>query len=105
MKKLVLSVPTFAFVVATRAALAAGIGLLMSERLPRGKRRAAGAMLLAFGAATTVPAAMAVVRSLRRGRQQDMPRGVGRDVALVGATRFPRKGDDVTSSDATDLVL
>ena len=43
MRSIVLDPPTFAFVVGTRVALAAGIGLLVSERLPAARRRAIGA--------------------------------------------------------------
>jgi hypothetical protein len=64
MKQLVLNLPTFGFVVATRAALGVGIGLLIADRLPESRRRAAGIALVALGAASTIPAAMAVVRSL-----------------------------------------
>jgi len=69
MKQLVLNLPTFGFVVATRAALGVGIGLLIADRLPAPQRRAAGLALVALGAATTVPAAVAVVRSLTKGSQ------------------------------------
>jgi hypothetical protein len=62
MNRLVLSVPTFGFVVATRAALGVGIGLLLSSRLTNSERRAAGWTLVALGAATTIPAAMVVFR-------------------------------------------
>ncbi len=60
MKKLELSVPEFAFVVATRAALGAGIGLLLAGRLGRSDRRNVGLTLVILGALTTIPAAMAV---------------------------------------------
>ena len=91
MRSLVLNPPTFAFVVGTRVALAVGIGLLASERLPAARRRAIGAALVAFGAATTIPAAISVLRGLRRSR---VPQPVNQDERLIGATRFPRKGDD-----------
>jgi hypothetical protein len=60
MKNIVLNVPTFGFVVMTRALLGVGIGLLLSERLPAERRQAIGLTLLMVGAATTIPAAMAV---------------------------------------------
>jgi hypothetical protein len=63
MNKLALSVPTFGFVVGTRMALAVGVGLLLSSRLTESQRRAVGLTLVALGAATTIPAAMAVFRS------------------------------------------
>ncbi|HKB09433.1 MAG TPA: hypothetical protein VKD69_02225 [Vicinamibacterales bacterium] len=92
MKELVLDVPTFAFVVATRAALGVGIGLLMAGRLSSDRRRRVGGALVAMGAATTIPAAIAVARRARRRRRG--PDGIGQDARLVGATRLPRKGDD-----------
>ena len=93
MKNVILELPTLAFVVSTRAALGVGIGLLVSERLPIERRRALGAAMVAIGAATTIPAALAVLRGVRRSRRR-VANVVGRDRQLIGATRFPRKGDD-----------
>ena len=39
MKTVLLDLPTFGFIVSTRAALGVGIGLLVSERLSREQRR------------------------------------------------------------------
>ncbi|PYQ76850.1 MAG: hypothetical protein DMG01_16425 [Acidobacteria bacterium] len=94
MKELVLSLPTFGFIVSTRAALGVGIGLIAAENLPANRRRLIGAALVTIGAATTVPAAISVIKSLRRSRRRS-PASVEQDERLVGATRFPRKGDDV----------
>ena len=94
MKTLALDLRTFAFVVGTRAALAGGVGLLVSEKLSATRRRAIGAALVAIGAATTIPAVMAVVHSSRRSRRHDSASPVDHDPRLIGATRFPRKGDD-----------
>ncbi len=66
MKQLELDLPTFGFVVATRAALGAGLGLLLAGKLTDEHRRAAGTALVAIGAATTIPAVLA----LRRAAQQ-----------------------------------
>jgi hypothetical protein len=66
MKTVLLSLPTFGFMVATRAALAFGVGLLVSGRIPPARRRAVGTALVAFGAATTLPAVLA----LREGRRR-----------------------------------
>jgi len=63
--KLILNFPTFGFVVATRAMIGAGLGLLLSDRLNADRRRAVGATLLAVGAATTIPALFAVLRGRR----------------------------------------
>ena len=51
-----LSLPEFGFVVATRAALGAGIGLLASAGLCKRTRRRLGATLVIIGALTTPPA-------------------------------------------------
>jgi len=48
------------FIVGTRAALAAGVALLFSDRLSRSQRRSIGAALVAMGVATTIPAALAL---------------------------------------------
>jgi hypothetical protein len=46
----------------TRVALGIGIGLLLSERLNSGQRKAAGWSLLAVGAGTTIPLVINLVR-------------------------------------------
>jgi hypothetical protein len=56
-----LSFPEVMFIVGTRAALAAGVALLVSDKLSRGQRRSIGAALVAVGAVTTIPAAMALL--------------------------------------------
>lgn len=45
----------------TRVALGVGIGLLISGRLNQDQRKAAGWVLLAVGAGTTIPLALNVV--------------------------------------------
>ena len=57
MKTRSLSVPQMLFIIATRAALAAGVALLFSERLKPSTRRATGLALAGLGGLTTVPAA------------------------------------------------
>ena len=94
MKTLVLNPPTFGFIVATRAALAAGVGLLLAGRFSESRRQTIGAALVAIGAATTIPAALSLRRAARRGNRESERFG-DRDERLIGAVRFPRKGDDV----------
>lgn len=60
MKRFNLPAPSFFFIVATRALLGAGVGLLVSDKLPRRKRKAVGATLVGLGALTTVPALFAL---------------------------------------------
>ena len=66
MKRVVLNLPTFGFVVATRAMIGVGLGLLLSGRFPEKKRRQIGRTLFAIGAASTVPAIIAIVRGRRQ---------------------------------------
>jgi hypothetical protein len=66
MKTVALSTPTFGFVVATRAALGVGIGLLVSSKIPDSPRRTIGATLVTLGVLSTIPAAVAVLRQRRR---------------------------------------
>ena len=55
MKTVVLNLPTFGFVVATRAMLGAGIGLLLADQLSDDQRKAVGWTLVGVGALTTLP--------------------------------------------------
>ena len=93
MKQVVLTLPSFAFILSTRAALAAGVGLLVSHKLSGAQRRAVGMALVAIGAVTTIPAAMSLTRGVRRAARSTS--SVEEDHQLIGATRFPRKGDEV----------
>ncbi len=63
MKRIDVNLPTFGFVVMTRAMLGVGIGLLVAGRMAEEQRRAVGMTLLAVGIATTIPAALAVFSS------------------------------------------
>ena len=67
-KRVNLSPPEFAFVVGTRAALGAGVGLLCSAGLSTRARKRIGATLLALGAVTTLPAAYLVFGRNDQGR-------------------------------------
>ena len=60
MKRFDVSFPELAFVAATRGMVGAGVGLLVSDFVPREQRRAIGWTLLAIGALTTVPIAATV---------------------------------------------
>lgn len=68
MKEVTLNIPTFGFVVATRAALGVGLGLLLSSRIPASRRRAVGMTLVGIGATATLPAVMAIRRGMRSAR-------------------------------------
>lgn len=70
--KFVLNRQTFGLAVATRAALGAGVGLLVADRMSAGRRRAVGLALVAIGAATTIP----VVRAILRGADEASTTGI-----------------------------
>jgi hypothetical protein len=61
---LVLRPSQLGLLVATRAALAFGIGLLVANRIREPRRRAIALTLIGIGAATTIPA----VRTIRGSR-------------------------------------
>jgi hypothetical protein len=91
---MVLDAPVLGFIVATRAMLAAGVGLLIADRLPPERRRIIGTIMVAAGAAATIPAAFSVIRGMRRGDRRPLKPGVEFDPGLIGATRFARRGDE-----------
>ena len=91
MRSVTLPLPVLGFVVSTRAALAAGLALRFSDRVPAEQRRRIALTLIAIGAATTIPAAWWVSRAARRSR---LAGAIDVDRRLIGATRYPRKGDD-----------
>jgi len=56
MKTKNLTVPELMFIISTRAALAAGAALLVSNKLNKNTRRRAGLALMGIGGVTTIPA-------------------------------------------------
>lgn len=61
MRKSVLTIPEIGLIAVTRVALGAGLGLLLSGKMDRSARWAAGLALVAVGALTTVPLAIDVL--------------------------------------------
>jgi hypothetical protein len=61
MKEVQVSLPELALLVGTRAALGAGLGLLLADCLPESQRKSVGWTLFLIGAVTTVPLALEVV--------------------------------------------
>ena len=71
MRRTEVTLPELALIAGTRAALGAGIGLLLADRLPDRERKAVGWTLLLVGAITTIPLAMEVFggqRTIERNR-------------------------------------
>ena len=67
-----LTIPEIGFIAGTRAALGAGVALLLADKLSASSRRAVGITLVAIGVVTTIPAALVLF-----GRRSDLPGGVG----------------------------
>ena len=63
MRKHRLTVPQVGFLIGTRAMLAAGVGLLLSGKVPPDMRRRIGLGLIAVGVLTTIPALRLLSRS------------------------------------------
>lgn len=60
MRETRVTLPEIALIAITRAALGAGVGLLLANRLSEEQRRSAGWALFLLGALTTVPLAFEV---------------------------------------------
>jgi len=65
MRRISLRVPEIGFIAGTRAALGAGLGLLLADRLNRRQRRKVGRVLLAIGAVTTVPVVVKLIHKAK----------------------------------------
>jgi len=61
MRETRVTLPELALIAMTRAALGAGLGLLLADRLPEDQRKAVGWRLLLLGAVSTVPLAFEVL--------------------------------------------
>ena len=65
MKEVTITVPELALIAGTRAALGAGIALLLSDRFGQEQRRAVGWTLLTVGVISTMPLALDVLGKIR----------------------------------------
>jgi hypothetical protein len=69
MRETRITLPELVLVAGTRAALGAGLGLLLGDRLPPGQRRAVGWTLTLVGVVSTVPLAFEVLGRFFRENQ------------------------------------
>lgn len=72
-----LSLPEIGLIAGTRAALGAGLALLLADRLNRDQRRGAGWTLFAIGAITTVPILVQLLSARREARERPERRAFG----------------------------
>ena len=68
MRERALTIPEIILIGGTRAALGAGLALLLSDRLNRDQRRAVGLTLFLVGAITTIPIAANILGKPSVGR-------------------------------------
>lgn len=73
-----LTIPEIMLIAGTRVALGVGLGLLISDRLNKDQRRAAGWGLFAVGALSTIPIVTGLLaKPLINRRQLESARAVG----------------------------
>lgn len=70
MREIRLGAPQLFLIGATRGLLGVGIGLLLSGRLGRRRRRTVGATLAIIGGLSTIPLALGVLPRLREARAE-----------------------------------
>jgi hypothetical protein len=64
MRETRITLPELALIAGTRAALGAGLGLLLGDRLPQDQRRVVGWTLFLVGVISTVPIAFEILGGL-----------------------------------------
>jgi len=79
MRETRITLPELALVAGTRAALGAGIGLLLADRLSADQRRAVGWTLFLVGAISTVPLAFEVFGGRRSSAPSEGPASASDD--------------------------
>jgi len=97
MRETRITLPELALIAGTRAALGAGLGLLLADRLPDGQRRAVGWTLLLVGAFSTVPLAFEVFGGRRLTLPADRPEPEASDPWYGSSERLSRGGMSVPS--------
>ena len=73
MQEVQVTLPEIALLVGTRAALGAGLGLLLANCLPDSQRKAVGWTLFLVGAVTTVPLAFEVLGKVCASTRAGLP--------------------------------
>jgi hypothetical protein len=81
MRETRITLPELMLVAGTRAALGAGLGLLLANRLSEDQRRGAGWTLFLVGALTTVPLGLDGHRLATSAEPEDQAAGVSRSGA------------------------
>ena len=73
MRETSLTLPKLGLIAGTRAALGAGLGLLLADRLSDDQRRAVGWTLLGVGVVSTIPLAIEILGGLHSPSREEWP--------------------------------
>jgi hypothetical protein len=92
MRETRITLPELGLIAGTRAALGAGLGLLLADRLPEGQRRAVGWTLLLVGAVSTIPLAFEVFGASRLDSAREWPERATGDASHAPSKRFMQAG-------------
>jgi hypothetical protein len=97
MRETRITLPELGLIAGTRAAIGAGLGLLLADRLSDGQRRAVGWTLLLFGAISTIPLALEVFDRGRLDSSREWPERPMGDAGHEPSKRDRRAGVSVPS--------
>ena len=94
MRETKITLPELVLIAGTRAALGAGVGLLLADRLSNEQRRAVGWTLFLFGALSTIPLAFEVFGGHRLsaadGQPEQAPRMLSHTTPVSASKRLNR---------------
>lgn len=93
MRETRITFPELGLVAGTRAALGAGLGLLLADRLSTDQRKAVGWTLFLVGAVSTVPLALEIFGRRRRGIRATGQSGSSGHMASQATEESPRRRD------------
>ncbi len=93
MRETHVTLPELALVAGTRAALGAGLGLLLADRMPEGQRRAVGWTLFLIGAISSIPLAFDILGKLGPSAPAGRPESLDGGSRTEPADRRIRQAD------------
>jgi hypothetical protein len=93
MKETRVTLPELFLIGGTRAALGAGLGLLLADRLSEDQRRAVGWTLLLVGAISTIPLAAEILGGLRSAADTSWPKQPVSEPGSEARERFGRMSE------------
>jgi hypothetical protein len=109
MERTSLSIPEIAIIAGTRAALGAGLGLLLGDCLSKEQRRAVGWTLFGVGVITTIPIAAQLLKSKGGGQKpgelaQEQTRRLVSSERRASGSRDAHVEDDVAAARGAEMA-